>query len=50
MDLIEEDILPILEAGMALGLTKPVEKIEPEIFKDQARRGSILSGRNTLYF
>lgn len=44
-DLVEEDVLPILEMAMALGLTKCIEKLAPELYKEETRRGSILSGK-----
>lgn len=44
-DLVEEDVLPLLEMAMSLGLTSSVEKLDPELFTAASRRGSILTGK-----
>jgi len=44
-DMIEEDVLPMMQLAMSLGLTKPVEQLEPEMFKECGRRGSVLSNK-----
>ena len=43
-DMVEEDVLPLLEMAMSLGLTSSVEKLNPEVFTVASRRGSVLTG------
>ena len=46
--LIEEDVLPLLQMAMSLGLASPVESLDPDMFNVARRRGSVLSGELIL--